>query len=86
VAFINQGQIVAMDPPHSLKQSFGERALHLELRDDDGELRRETLTLGEVDSGARVWRLLDEQRVVTMHSAEATLEDIFIEFTGRGLA
>jgi ABC-type multidrug transport system ATPase subunit len=86
VAFINQGKIVAIDSPHSLKQAYGERSLRVEVRAEDGKLRTETLALGEAESGARVKQLLDQEDVITLHSAEATLEDIFIEITGRGLA
>ncbi len=30
--------------------------------------------------------LLQHEKVITLHSEEATLEDIFIQLTGRGLA
>jgi ABC-2 type transport system ATP-binding protein len=86
VAFINQGKIAVIDTPHSLKQAYGEKALNVEIIDDDGILKKKKLVLGQDGSAAEVKRMMEKENVVTMHSAEATLEDIFIQITGRGLA
>ena len=86
VAFINQGKIAAIDTPHNLKQAYGERALNLEILEEDGSIRKKKLILGQEGSADEVKRMMEEEHVVTMHSAEATLEDIFIQITGRGLA
>ena len=86
VAFINQGKIVAIDTPHQLKQAYGERALNIEILAKDGTLRKEKLILDNESSGEEVKQLMEKENVVTIHSAEATLEDIFIQITGRGLA
>jgi len=85
VAFINQGKISTIDTPHKLKQAYGEHALNLEILEDDGTLRKKKLILGQEGSAAEVKRMMEKGNVVTMHSAEATLEDIFIQITGRGL-
>jgi ABC-2 type transport system ATP-binding protein len=86
VAFINQGKIVAADTPLNLKRSYGERALNIEMVDGEGTLRKEKLNLDSDRSGDEAKRLIDTGNVVSVHSAEATLEDIFIQITGRGLA
>lgn len=86
VAFINQGKIAAIDTSHNLKQAYGERALNVEILEEDGTLRREKLILDRERSGEEVKQMIEKENVVTMHSAEATLEDIFIQITGRGLA
>ena len=86
VAFIDQGKIVATDTPLNLKRSYGERALNIEMVDSDGALRKEKLILDGDRSGDDVKRMIDTGNVVSVHSAEATLEDIFIQITGRGLA
>ncbi|MBT3273900.1 MAG: ABC transporter ATP-binding protein [Spirochaetales bacterium] len=86
VAFINQGEIAAIDRPALLKQNYGERALNVEVLGKDGEVHGKKIILDDAASGARVRELLETEKVVTMHSAEATLEDIFIQITGRGLA
>jgi len=86
VAFINTGKIVALDTPYKLKQHYGKRRLKLEIENGDGSIESRTVELDSTDTGEAVKHLLDNQKVVTVHSEEATLEDIFIRITGRGLA
>ncbi|NPV87934.1 ABC transporter ATP-binding protein [Coprothermobacteraceae bacterium] len=85
VAFINQGKIVALDTPHNLKQQYGKRKVRalVERGDTTEEVEIE---LDKQDTPERVFELFKNERVVTMHTQEATLEDIFIQITGRGLA
>jgi len=86
VAFIDQGKIAAIDTPLNLKRAYGERALNVEILNKDGILRKEKLILDRERSGEEVKLMIEKENVVTMHSAEATLEDIFIQITGRGLS
>lgn len=86
VAFINQGQIVALDTPHALKQQYGKRALKAQVAAPDGGLEDREIALDTPDTTQAVRDLFDRERVVTVHSEEASLEDIFIRMTGRGLS
>jgi ABC-2 type transport system ATP-binding protein len=86
VAFIDGGEIVALDTPHNLKQQYGKRALRAEILDADGKLVNREITLDQPGTAESVRELFAGERVVTIHSEEATLEDIFIQITGRGLA
>ena len=85
VAFINQGKIVALDKPHNLKQQYGKRAIQAEIRAADGSLVSKEVTLDQDDTAQAVQELFANQDVITVHSEEATLEDIFIKITGRGV-
>lgn len=85
VAFINQGKIVALDAPHNLKQQFGKRALIIEIRGQNGSLEKREVVLDSPETPAAVQQIMAQEEVVTVHSEEATLEDIFIRVTGRGL-
>ena len=85
VAFMNQGRIVALDTPHHLKQQYGKRALKAKVSTDDGELEDREITLDKPETPDAVHELFAREKVVTIHSEEATLEDIFIILTGRGL-
>jgi ABC-2 type transport system ATP-binding protein len=85
VAFINEGEIVALDTPHNLKQKFGKRVIRAEIRTDSGELRSREILMDETSTANDVRTLFDEEKVVTIHSEEASLDDIFIKITGRGL-
>ncbi len=84
VAFINQGKILAFDTPHNLKQQFGKRKVKA-LVERNGKLEEREVELDNHDTPNRVFELFKSERVVTIHSEEATLEDIFIKITGRGL-
>jgi ABC-2 type transport system ATP-binding protein len=85
VAFIDQGKIVALDTPHTLKQQYGKRALIAEVVSSDGNLATCEIVMDEHDTPNAVEKLFANEKVVTIHSEEATLEDIFIQITGRGL-
>jgi len=84
VAFMNQGKIAALDTPHNLKQQFGRRALKARVATATGLESRE-ITLDTPQTPQAVQELFAREKVVTIHSEEATLEDIFIQFTGRRL-
>ena len=52
----------------------------------DGGLEEREIVLDQEDTAKALERLVSQEEVVTMHTEEATLEDIFIRITGRGLA
>lgn len=85
VAFMNQGKIVALDTPHNLKQQYGKRALRAEVSTKDGRLEEREVALDTPETAEAIQRLFSTEKVVTVHSEEASLEDIFITITGRGL-
>ncbi len=85
VAFIESGKIVALDTPHALKQQFGKRALKAEVECSDGRIETREIILDREDTAGAIAHLFTNEQVVTVHSEEATLEDIFIRVTGRGL-
>ena len=85
VAFMNQSKIVALDTPHNLKQQYGKRALRATIAGEGGQLEDREITLDAPDTANAVQELFTTEQVVTVHSEEASLEDIFIRITGRGL-
>ena len=85
VAFMDQGKIVALDTPLNLKQQYGKRALKAKVSTKSGELADREITLDTPETPNAIQKLFAEENVVTVHSEEATLEDIFISITGRGL-
>lgn len=85
VAFINKGKIVALDSPAKLKRRFGGRGLKVEVELPNGDTELRHVALDDDQTADSVFELFKNERVVTVHSEEATLEDIFIDITGRGL-
>ncbi|HWI62244.1 MAG TPA: ABC transporter ATP-binding protein [Symbiobacteriaceae bacterium] len=84
VAFLNEGKIVALDTPRNLKLAHGERVVKVEYR-PNGQIKSETLTLTQEAGRRRLYELTEQGLVETIHSQEASLEQIFIAVTGRGL-
>ena len=82
VAFISEGRIVALDTPDNLKVAYGHKSLDVRL--DDGETL--TISLEAPDSGKKLEELVTSGKIRTLHSAEATLEEVFIQITGRRLS
>jgi ABC-2 type transport system ATP-binding protein len=84
VAFMEKGKIVALDTPYNLKQQYGKRSLVAEVKIGAGLEKRE-ISMDTPGTSSSVAELFQREKVVTIHSEEATLEDIFIKVTGRKL-
>ena len=85
VAFINEGRIVAMDAPRDLKLKYSEKSVRVEYR-VDAEVKSEVFFLEDAEDRQVLNRLVNSGTIQTIHSQEATLEQIFIKLTGRELA
>ncbi|MEW6243270.1 MAG: ABC transporter ATP-binding protein [Bacillota bacterium] len=85
VAFINEGQLVAQDSPRNLKLKYGQKAIKVEYR-SNGQIKSEILFVERDEDRHRLGQLLDTGTVETLHSQEATLEQVFVKLTGRGLS
>lgn len=85
VAFMNQGKIAALDTPRNLKQQYGKRSLIAEVATAGGGLEKREISMDSAGTARTVEELFSREKVVTIHSEEATLEDIFIQVTGRRL-
>ncbi|MFQ6089373.1 MAG: ABC transporter ATP-binding protein [Candidatus Methanofastidiosia archaeon] len=84
VAFINEGKIVALDTPENLKLKLGKRSLKVRIRTDKG-FDEETLPLDDSETPHRTKELIEKRNIATIHTQEATLEEVFIKLTGRKL-
>ena len=82
VAFLSEGRIVALDTPDKLKLAHGEKSLKATL--DDGQTL--TIALDDEIAGKQLEELVSAGRLRTLHSTEATLEEVFIQIAGRGLS
>ena len=82
VAFVVDGHIAACDQPRALKLSGGPRRIRVEYR-ADGTLRSREFEVGALD--AELSHLLMSPGMETVHTTEASLEDVFVAVTGRSL-
>jgi ABC-type multidrug transport system ATPase subunit len=84
VAFINQGRILTVDTPENLKLTHGQRTVRVRYRDDGGASER-VIDLDAQGAEDRIREAVSQPGLITIHTEEATLEDIFVLFAGRGL-
>lgn len=84
VAFIVDGRIALIDSPRELKIRQGERKVRVEYT-ENGRTGTSEFPLDGLGDDEEFLRLLHEARIETIHTEEATLEDVFIRTTGRRL-
>jgi fluoroquinolone transport system ATP-binding protein len=84
VAFIVDGQIKLIDSPKNLKLQYGEKFVDVEYV-DQGVTKKEAFSTTLKEDLTRLQSVIGSCEIVTMHTKEATLEEIFIKVTGRGL-
>jgi ABC-type multidrug transport system ATPase subunit len=84
VAFIDQGRILVTDTPEQLKLAHGQRSVKVRTRTADG-VEESIVELDRAETGNRLRDLVTQEGLLTIHTEEATLEDVFVGFAGRGL-
>lgn len=80
VAFISNGSLVALDTPKRLKQKNSDHQVKIDYL-YQGQQKSKTIEASELKAGIPF--AYDE--IISIHSQEPTLEDMFIHYTGRGL-
>lgn len=79
VAFISKGTIAALDTPKNLKEQNSNHSIIIDYL-YRGEQKEQTIEAPELKAGVPF--AYDE--LISIHSKEPTLEDMFIHYTGRG--
>ena len=81
VAFISNGNIVALDTPRNLKEQNSNHRIVVDYL-YQGRREEKTLEAPELKSGIP----FAYDKLISVHSQEPTLEDIFIQYAGRRLS
>jgi len=84
VAFIVGGEIKCIDSPRELKLLYGERFIDVEYQSDQG-LQQVMIPMEGLAANSDFQDILKNHSIETIHSREATLEDVFVKTTGRAL-
>lgn len=84
VAFMIDGQLPLIDSPKNLKEKYGKRTLKVEYSHQD-KRENQLFDLENLGQNEDFLNLIGQNYIQSMHSQEATLEDIFIEVTGEQL-
>jgi len=84
VALIVDGEIVLIDSPENLKLAYGKPTVVVETG-ENGHVAQAEFSIHGLGENQAFLTLLKEQHIRTLHTQEASLEDIFIKVTGRSL-
>lgn len=85
VAFVVDGTIVALDTPAELKIARSQRRVRVQYRTGTGILDTEEFAMDGLADDPAFHAALRDHHVETIHSREASLDDVFVEVTGRQL-
>lgn len=81
IAFLNRGKIQLMDTPNKLKQNYTDSTMTIELTSGEQVI----LPTG-ADGAHELFAYMLADDIVTVHSNEPTLGEVFVQVTGRKLA
>ena len=81
VAFMVNGKITETDSPQNLKRKYGENKVLVEYVRHD-TLAQATFDLETIGNNSQFFELLKKEKIISIHSKETTLDDIFIKVTG----
>lgn len=81
VAFIADGEIKALDTPKNLKERGSSHRVVIDYL-YQGRREEKTIEAPELEAGIP----FAHDEMISIHSQEPTLEDMFIQYTGRGLS
>lgn len=84
IAFIIDGKIVKMDSPRQLKLEYGEKLVEVDYY-EDSKVVKSKFSLVKPEDLSQLNDIIQNRKIEMMHTKEATLEEIFIKVTGRGL-
>ncbi|NDI35324.1 ABC transporter ATP-binding protein [Chengkuizengella sediminis] len=81
VAFLHQGEIKQLDTPQNLRIQYMDSSVTLLLKDN------QRIVVNKDEKGAKaIYQHMKSGEVVSIHSNEPTLGEIFVQITGRELA
>lgn len=84
LAFIVEGKIPIIDTPKDLKMNYGKNSVIVEYVQKH-EVYKSEFDLKKINNDAYFLDIIKNKEIKTIHSQEATLEDIFIQVTGKEL-
>lgn len=84
LAFMVNGSLPVIDSTAALKLKHGKKSLKVEYLKNEESLTQE-FSLNELSDNQKFMEIIRTQKILTIHTQEASLEDIFIEVTGQQL-
>ncbi|WP_062108349.1 ABC transporter ATP-binding protein [Bacillus niameyensis] len=80
VAFLHNGEVQALDTPQNLRLQYADPSITVLLKD------KQSVSLEKDEAGAeQIYQWMKNGELLSIHSNEPTLGDIFVKLTGRAL-
>ncbi|MDF1575598.1 MAG: hypothetical protein P1P86_10465 [Bacteroidales bacterium] len=84
LAFMVEGTLPVIDSPQVLRLQHGKKSVRLEYKEKRDSVRPE-FPMDQLASNREFLEVLQNREILTIHTQEASLEDIFIRVTGQSL-
>lgn len=85
VGIMYDGKLVALDHPRSLKNMYGSKELLIEY-EEDGVPISKRLPADHEDTAKEIYLRMLNKQIISMHTQEATLANVFATLTGSELS
>lgn len=85
VGIMHNGRLIALDTPEKLKNQYGIKEIVIEYIENEKVLNT-TLPLNTVETATFLYEKMNASHIVSVHSQEATLADVFAQLTGSELS
>ncbi|MEQ8172944.1 MAG: ABC transporter ATP-binding protein [Candidatus Eremiobacterota bacterium] len=83
VAIIDRGTIIALDRTESLKSLYSSRTVNVKI-EENGNARVISLPVDCNDTGDKIKEFFNSKILLSIHSEEPKLEEVFLRITNRG--
>lgn len=84
LAFMVEGKLPVIDSTQELRLQHGKKTVRVEYR-ENGKPKTEEFPIGQLASNLAFSDIMKNREILTIHTQEASLEDIFIKVTGQQL-
>jgi fluoroquinolone transport system ATP-binding protein len=85
LALIDRGELLVTGSPADLKVMYGEKKVKVTLNNGTARVYKE-FDMRDLGTNTQFLEMLRSEDLETIHSGEASLEDVFIKVTGHGLS
>lgn len=87
ISFIVDGEILVTDTPKNLKLEYGKSMVRVEYVNGDtpSQLSQQEFPLMGLGQDLSFMEILKSREIISIHSQEASLDEVFIQITGRHL-
>jgi len=84
IAFMVEGTLPVIDTTQNLKLEHGKKVVSITHKDQEGS-KTTDFSLQDLKGNLKFQQVIQNHEILTIHTLEASLEDIFIKVTGRQL-